>query len=187
MKRILQNINIIFDLTNEELAVLEQSLKIVTLKKNDMFLEAGTICEQIAFLESGCMRLFFDTPKKEACSDFYFENAVVGSFASFLNKSPSNVNIAAIEPCELLVLSHKSVMELITNYSKLSLLADSIIREQFLKAEKRESSFLVQSPEERFKNLLEEHPKIFKRVPEDVWRKDLGRLMAVGVCGRRGR
>ena len=74
MKRVLQNIQIIFDLTNDEKTALEHSLKEVIMSKNELFLQAGSVCDRLAFLESGCMRLFFDTPKKEACSDFYFEN-----------------------------------------------------------------------------------------------------------------
>lgn len=90
---------------------------------------------------------------------------MVGSLASFLSQTPSLVNIAAIENCKYYVLNRDDVMELVSKYDSLKKMADIIVQEQLLRAEKREAALLSVNPEERFKNLMEEHPKIFKRIP----------------------
>jgi len=165
MKRILFNIQRVFHTSEEELKGIEQAMRIVFLSKNEFFLKENEVCRSIAFLEKGSMRLFYDSPEKEVCNDFFFENSVIGSFASFLTQAPSIVNIAAIEQCELLVFDHADVVKLMDRFPSLKKLAEVIVQDQFTRAEKREAALMRNSPEERFRNLLEEHPKIFKRIP----------------------
>lgn len=165
MKHILFNIQRVFHTTNEELKAIEKAMCVVSLNKNDFFLTENQICQSIGFIEKGSMRLFYASQDKEVCNDFFFENSAIGSFASFLTQSPSMVNITAIEKCELLVFDYADVMELMEKFPSLKNLARAIVQDQFIRSEKREAALLRDSPEERFRNLLEEHPKIFKRIP----------------------
>lgn len=165
MERLLDNIKKTLNPSAEEFNALRQATTVVKLEKAEHFLTAGEICRSVAFLEKGSMRLYLSSPEKEVSSDFFFENSFIGSFASFLSQQPSLVNISAIEPCELLVLDYEDVVRLVKEFPTWGKLADVIIQEQFLRAEKRESALLLHSPEERFRKILEEHPKLFKRIP----------------------
>lgn len=165
MERILDNIKKTLNPSAEEFDALRQAITVVKLEKAAHFLTVGEICRSVGFIEKGSMRLYLSSPEKEVCSDFFFENSFIGSFASFLSQQPSLVNISAIEPCELLVLHYEDVMRLVKESPTWNKLADVIVQEQFLRAEKRESALLLHSPEERFRKILEEHPKLFKRIP----------------------
>jgi len=165
MQRILFNIQRVIGATDEEIKALEEKLTFRSLEKGAFFLKTGDVCREVGFLEKGSMRLFYDSPNKEACSDFYFENSFVGSFASFMGKTPSLVNIAAIEPCELSVIRFDDIDTLSQRYAVFKKLQYIIIQEQFYKLERREASLLLLNPEERFSELVELHPKIFKRIP----------------------
>jgi len=165
MRKILFNIQRVFHASGEELHALESAMQVVHLDKNEFLLKEGEICRSIGFLEKGSMRLFYESSDKEVCNDFFFENSLIGSVASFLSQTPSIVNIAAIEPCELLLWNLDDVTELIAKHPALKKLAEIIVQEQFIRAERREADLLSKSPEERFKKLLEVHPKIFKRIP----------------------
>ncbi|MFB6340151.1 Crp/Fnr family transcriptional regulator [Saccharicrinis sp. FJH62] len=165
MNQILFNIQRTLNATEEELEALDHVMEPVILEKNEFFLKEFEICQSLAFMEKGSMRLFYDSPDKEICNDFFFENSLVGSVASFLSGMPSLVSIAAIERCELLVFKKNEINTLIQEHPNLRKLAEFILQEHLLQTEKREASLLKYSPETRFKNLLEEHPKIFKRIP----------------------
>jgi len=165
MSRILFNIQRVFHTSEEELEAIKDAVQRVYLEKNDFFLKENEICRSIGFIEQGSMRLFYESPDKEVCNDFFFENSVIGSLASFLTQTPSIVNIAAIEKCELLLLGYDDVIRLTEKYPALQRLSQIILQEQLIRAERREAALLRNSPEERFRNLLEEHPKIFKRIP----------------------
>lgn len=165
MKRIFFNIHKTFNTTSEEQDAIINTAQIRFLAKNELFLREGEVCKSLGFIEKGSMRLYYDSPDKEVCNDFFFENSVIGSFASFFTEMPSIVSIAAIEDCEIVLFDKNELVELIQKFPSLKRLANFILQEQFLRTEKREEALLKFSPETRFKNLLEEHPKIFKRVP----------------------
>lgn len=165
MKRIFDNIQKIFPLTGDAFEALKSSARITHLQKNEFFLTEGEVCTSIGFIERGSMRLFYSSPDREACNDFFFENSVVGSFASFLSETPSIVNIVAIENCEIIEFNKQAIEQLTHLHPSLRQLSDFIVQEHFIRTEKREEALLKFSPELRFKNLLEEHPKIFKRIP----------------------
>ncbi|WP_167619651.1 Crp/Fnr family transcriptional regulator [Maribellus sediminis] len=165
MKKIFYNIQKTFPLGDEAFEKLRSSATAIHLKKNDFFLREGETCSSMGFLEKGSMRLFYSSPDKEACNDFFFENSVIGSLASFMAQTPSIVNIVAIEECEVISFRHSDVFDLIHHYPSIRKLTDFILSEHLIRAEKREEVLLKLSPENRFKKLLEEHPKIFKRIP----------------------
>lgn len=165
MKQVLYNIQRVFHTSDDQIKAIENVMQVVSLEKNKFFLKENEICKSIGFIEHGSMRLFYETPEKEVCNDFFFENSLVGSMASFLTQTPSIVNIAAVEKCELLLFEYSDVITLTQKFPALKILANIILQEQLIRAEKREASLLRDTPEERFKNLLEEHPKIFKRIP----------------------
>ncbi|SFC23137.1 cAMP-binding domain of CRP or a regulatory subunit of cAMP-dependent protein kinases [Flagellimonas taeanensis] len=165
MNQLIFNIERTFKASEEELSALKSIMKEESLEKNGMFLSSGQVCNKLAFISKGAMRLFYDSPDKEVCNDFFFENSMVGSLASFLSQTPSIVNIAAIEPCTLFVLHREDVIRLVADHESLNKMAQVILQEQLLRAEKREAALLGVNPEERFKNLMEVHPKIFKRIP----------------------
>lgn len=165
MKRLLENIRLSLNPTRTELAALNRAFTTEYLDKNAFFLETGGPANKVAFLEKGSMRQFFCAGGKESTGDFFFENSFIGSLGSFLSQKPSRINIAAIEPCELLVLDYEKAMALLAEFPTMKKLAMIILQEEFLRAETREYALLELSPEERFQKLMAEHPKIFKRVP----------------------
>ena len=111
------------------------------------------------------MRLYYDSTNKEVCNDFYFENSLVGSMANFLSGTPSMVNIVAVERTELLLIGFKDAIDLVTKYKTLNKFAFTLLQEELQRAERRAAELLKFAPEDRFKNLMDVHPKIFKRVP----------------------
>lgn len=163
--RVLFNIERLINPSPIEKAELEKVLHARTLKKNELFLKEGDICESIAFVEKGSVRDYYQTEDREVCKDFIFENGVIGSFASFFSQVPSALYIEALEETQILELFYSDVTYLLNNFQSWRKLGQIIAQEQFVKAEKREAALLKDLPEVRFRALIEEHPKIFKRVP----------------------
>jgi CRP-like cAMP-binding protein len=165
MDQLIFNIERTFKASEEELLELRSFMKVSSLEKNEYFLKTGEVCNTLAFITNGSMRLYYDSPNKEVCNDFFFENSLVGSIASFMSNIPSIINIVAIEKCSLITLHKDDIMTLIKKHESFKNMANIIIQEQLIRSEKREAELLQNSPEDRFKNLMEEHPKLFKRIP----------------------
>ncbi len=135
------------------------------LAKNELFLKEGEVCTTIGFIEQGSARLFYIVDEREISKDFLFENAIIGSFASFFSQLPSSLNVAALEETHILEMDYRQVMYLYDHYPAWQKLGRIIAQDQFIRSERREASLLKDSPELRYLSLIEEHPKVFKRVP----------------------
>jgi CRP-like cAMP-binding protein len=110
----------------------------------------------------------------EIASQFFFENEMVASIESFRSKTTSILNIQAIEPTTLLVLSRKH-FEIILNESpqaKDFLLETALKR--FSDYTKLYLSFLKNNPAERYKDLITNQPNIIQRVPQHYIASYLG-------------
>lgn len=86
--------------------------------------------------------------------------------ASFITGQPSNIYMEAMEDCDLFVFK-KHDMERLYEYSptfqKMSRL---IIEFNFIGLTRRVEGLFLQSPEERYLQLIQTRPKIFQRVPQ---------------------
>lgn len=165
MDHVLTNIQRVIQPSEEAFGALRRALKPRKIDKSEHFLKEGQVCKTIGFVERGSFKLYYNTSKKEVCKGFLFENDVVGSLASFLSMTPSRVNIVAMEPGDVFEIDYLALFQLVDEFPAWKKLANIIVEDQLLRFEHREASLLKDSPEVRFRKLMEEHPKIFKRMP----------------------
>jgi CRP/FNR family transcriptional regulator, anaerobic regulatory protein len=163
--RVLFNIERLIKPSPEEKEAFLNIVKTRTLKKNEFFLKEGEVCRSIAFIEKGSLRYYYQVEDKEISKNFAFENDVIGSFASFITQGPSLFYIEAMEETVIIELKLEDVMALYSQYPIWRNLGRILVQDQYIHLEKREASLLKDPPEKRFSSLVEEHPKIFKRVP----------------------
>lgn len=163
--RVLYNIERLMCPSLEEKNALEAIIHKRTLKKNEYFLKAGSLCQSIAFIEKGSVRYFYEQDERQINKDFLLENGLVCSFASLFSEEPSTIFIQAMEQTDIVEMQYQDVLQLQESYPVWQKLSRIIIQEQIIRAEKREAAFLKDLPETRFRSLIEEHPTIFKRVP----------------------
>ena len=67
-----------------------------SLKKKQHYLKEGEICNKVAFITKGCVRMYFLVDGEEICKDLQFENAFTGSLASMMLRKPAFFNMDAI-------------------------------------------------------------------------------------------
>jgi CRP/FNR family transcriptional regulator, anaerobic regulatory protein len=97
--------------------------------------------------------------------DLLFEKTFTGSLASFTLQKPAQFNVAAIEETSLLVIQRNALLELFEKYTCWQKLGRLLAEGLAIRKELREISFLKDSPEERYRKLLEEQPIVLQRVP----------------------
>ena len=165
MERVLYNIEQIINPSPAELDALRSILRPRVLARQEHFLREGEVCRSVALVEKGSLRLYYTVDGREICKDFLFQNAVAGSFASFFTQQPSALNVAALEETTLLEMAHADVLYLYDHYPAWQKLGRLVVQEQLVRSERREASLLKDPPEVRYRNLVEEHPKVFKKVP----------------------
>lgn len=142
-----------------------------------ILLNEGEVSERIFFIEKGCIRCWFNKDGKDLTLQFFIEGGMVASIESFKKKIPSPVTIETLEHCILWCVEKKD-MDIILN----ELIEIPELRNQFIDLifertfdyMKHFVSFIRDTPEQRYLNLLKENPQIIKRVSQHYIASYLG-------------
>ena len=142
-----------------------------------VLLEEGKISGNYIFIEQGCIRTFFYNNGNDKTVQFFFENEGLTSFDSFVNNTPSAFTIETIEPSVVYLLPKQYVSQLMDELSR-----EPDFLQMILQVSARRQthyinefvSFIRDTPEERYQNLLTERPHIVQRVPQHYIASYLG-------------
>lgn len=142
--------------------------------KKHLLTGVGSTAREAYFLNTGAARLYFIKDGEEICANFIFEGGFITSFESFLMQSPSRQAVETLEECELLVLNKAKLEALIKAHPKFNMFSKAIAEQAFIMLQRRASSFILDSPEERYMNMISERPEILHRVPQHMIASYLG-------------
>lgn len=142
-----------------------------------VLLEEGQVSGHFIFVEKGCVRAFFHNKGEDKTVQFFFENEGLTSFESFLKNTPSLFTVETLEPSIIYLLPKVHVHTLIEELRQepyfLNLILE-VAAERQLHYMHEFVSFIRDTPEERYQNLLNERPHIIQRVPQHYIASYLG-------------
>ena len=142
-----------------------------------VLLEEGKKSQHYIFIEKGCVRLLFNNNGDNKTVQFLFENEGLTSFDSFVNNVPSVFTIETIEPSVVYMLPKQYVLQLIDELSREPHFVQMILQ---MSAQRQVHyinefvSFIRDTPEQRYQNVLEKRPHIIQRVPQHYIASYLG-------------
>jgi CRP-like cAMP-binding protein len=136
------------------------------LKKKEFFVKQGEICRFIGLIESGVLRSYIEKDGKEFIKDFYFTGMFVVSYGSFLTGNPSFANIQALEDCQLITLSRSAYDRLLAESNEWYKFGKYISDCLLIRKCQKETSFLMNDANERYKLLLQTYPRIEQHVSQ---------------------
>ncbi|KAA5532750.1 Crp/Fnr family transcriptional regulator [Taibaiella lutea] len=140
-------------------------------------LREGEIAKKMFLVEKGCLRAWFNNDGKDLTFQFFLENSTVASLESFRKEIPSPITLETIEPSVLWYAHKKDIEKIIAEISEVPTLRDKFINSIFERTfdyMKHFFSFIKDTPEQRYLNLIEEKPEIIKRVPQHYIASFLG-------------
>lgn len=153
------------DFTNEDLSLIYDKIEIVKLKKNEIFINEGEIANKIAFTNKGYLRVYYNFDGEEITRDITPLHTFATALPSFVTQKPSFEVISAITDCELVTVKKENLDFLYSNYPKWERLGRRIIEEMFVESQRRIYSFITETAETRYKNLLKQYPDMIQEVP----------------------
>lgn len=152
-------------LSLESMEALSKKLKRLDLPSHSFLVKEGSRCNHIYFMQSGCLRGFYNLDGKEATYWFAFENNFVTSFYSFNSGNPSFENIQALEDSVLWCLSHEELHQLYNQYPDIDRLGRISHEKYYMMLQERFISIHFKEAKERYTKLLDSAPHILQRVP----------------------
>jgi CRP-like cAMP-binding protein len=163
--------------SDEEWALFCSFLSFQQLEKKEQFATEGKVCSKVGFVVSGAARFYFVKNGVEISNYFSFEGDFISSYKSFLTKEPSAITVEALEPLQLLCYTAEGMQQMLA-HDKLAYKMERfgrLIGEYLICCyEDRLMSFISQTPEERYCNLLQSGYDIVQRIPQHYIANYLG-------------
>ncbi|MDB5024638.1 MAG: Crp/Fnr family transcriptional regulator [Mucilaginibacter sp.] len=165
------------DFNEAEWILFSQHLSFSGLKKKHYFATPEKVCDKVGFIVDGSVRYFHIKDGQDITGYFSFENEFLSSYKSYLTSSPGYTYIQALEDTNLITFTRRDMDEMLSN----PMLAykmerfGRLIAEQYLCCyEDRVVSFITQTPEERYLQLLTTGREILRRMPQHYIANYLG-------------
>jgi CRP-like cAMP-binding protein len=172
-----RNLETFVTFTDEEWDLFAAHLYLRKIKKREAFIRSGTVCNEVGFIYSGTFRFYFLKEGIEISNYFCFERELVSSYRSFLKREPSVINIEAMENAEVICFSHATLEQLSTNPKiayKMERFGRMVAEYLICCYEDRVVAFITQTPEERYRQLLQRQPDLLQRIPQHYVANFLG-------------
>jgi CRP-like cAMP-binding protein len=136
------------------------------LKKKTTILKAGKIAKDVYLVIEGCLRLYYEKDGQDLSAYFFTEGMFAGAYDSFTTRRPSRHSIETIEDSTILTVSYTNWLELFREFPRMNLFVRKIIEERFISLHQLFTSHILDSPEERYMQLLKNYPELINRVPQ---------------------
>lgn len=108
-----QNIKKNLNISHTELEYICQHFKPIDLKKREYLLTQGSVCKFEGFVLEGCFRVFtLDEKGNENTLYFAAKDWWLMDIDSFMNQTPSDLNIQTLEDSKVLLISRQDKMDL---------------------------------------------------------------------------
>lgn len=137
-------------------------------------LKEGQISRTMFFIEKGCLRTWVNNDGKEITTQFFFEGDKVSSIESFRTNQPSLYSIESIEPCILQTVSQQDFQNALENLPEIKKELEEHLFRRLLHSQRVFYSYLKNNPQQRYEELIAEHPHIIQRVPQHYIASYLG-------------
>lgn len=136
-------------------------------KKGKFYNEYKNVCKHLGFILDGVFRTYYlDEKSGEEKNVFFFSsNQVVVSFKSFVTQTPCNYYTQSMTESKILYIHIDHLNKLYKQSHQWEKLGRLIAEMAFTISMDRTESFLFQTPEQRYMDLVRQHPTIFNSIP----------------------
>ena len=151
-----------------------------------ILLEEGKISKTMFFIEKGCLRTWVNANGKDITTQFFFEGDTVSSIESFRTNQPSLYSIESIEPCILQTISQKDFQSILESSPEMKEEIQEHLFRRLVQSQKLFFSFLKNTPQQRYQELIGKQPQIIQRIPQHYIASYLG-ITSVSLSRIRNR
>jgi CRP/FNR family transcriptional regulator, anaerobic regulatory protein len=172
--QILQSIKSIVSLNENEEEAFTKILEIKQFKKKAFLLQQGQICNKVSFINTGCMRLFYEVEGVENTVQFFFADRWYTDYESFLTGNPTIENLQALEDCEVIQFKKSDLYNLYITHPVFERVGRILAENAFLSVSKLNKMLTNEEPQQRYLSLLNQRPEVVKNIPQHYIASYLG-------------
>ena len=160
--------------TREEKKIIESYFSVRQVPKKFTLIQHGKIARELYFINKGLLRLYYTKNTEDITAFIFREHLFSSSYDSFLRQAPSIQGLDTLEDSELLVITRENLNTLYKKVPRMETLARKIAEQRFINAQQILSSYILDSPEERWKKFEATNGDLLLRVPHHMIASFLG-------------
>lgn len=153
------------ELTEQEKETIQSLSLFHAYKKGKILLSEGQLSNKGYFVLKGCIRSYYIIDGDEKTTAFYTEMEGVTPNC-VTDKQPSEYYISCLEDSILLITTPELEQQVFKKFPRFESIC-RIMSEQLVSKKQIDSDqFKIYTPEQRYKNLLENRPDLIRRIPQ---------------------
>ena len=133
-------------------------------KKKSVIDQQGTISKSVYYLNKGILSMEYQHGSKVFVRDFIFRDSPALVYPSFYLEEPSRYSIKAVTDCDVWELTKENFEMGKKKIPNLEIIAFKITNLFHQNIERRFESMITKSAEDRYTELVENHPKIIQSI-----------------------
>lgn len=155
------------DLSDKDIALSVPYWQPRQYKKGDFYNQHRSVCKFLGFILEGVFRSYIvdDRTGEEKNVFLYSGNQFVVTFKSFINQAPCDYHTQAMTDCSVLCINSIDLHALYKKSHGWERFGRLLAQAAFNIVIERTEGFLFKSPEERYLDLITNHPDIFNNIP----------------------
>ena len=155
------------DLTSDDFELSTTFWQQREYKKGEYYNQQKSVCKYLGFITSGVFRSYIvDEKTSEEKNVFlYSKSQFVVTFKSFINQIPCDYHTQAMTDASVIYINIADLLSLYRQSHKWETFGRLLAQEAFNVAINRTESFIFQTPEERYLDLIKYHPDILNNIP----------------------
>ena len=166
---ILNYVSKFISLTDDETKALLEDITIQNFKKGTVLLNEGKVSKEGFFILKGCIRQYCIINGEERTTNFYTEEQWVLSRKSYTQEIPADHYFSCVEDCILLIGNMEKetkFFQKISKFPRLQTLFRSIMEKEIGEYQDTLTTYITETPEQRYLKLLKNRPELIQRVPQ---------------------
>lgn len=149
--------------------------RLITLEANEIYISKGDLGKRLAFIEKGVMRAYTHKENADEVTLFLrWEGQFIASHDTILHHRPSRFIYRALEPSILMEIDYDQLEGMLKLYPDLEPLRNFFLMRMLSETLQVMESFVLQSPEERYRELVTERAQLVNRVADKYIASMLG-------------
>jgi CRP-like cAMP-binding protein len=156
----------VYKLSDKECARIVPLFEMLVVKKNEHLFKEGEIAKHVYFIEKGCVRQYYiNNNGEERTIYFKVENGWASELVSFLDNTPTELNLQALEDSTLQIINQKNWVYAVTRISSFTMGFIRAQQDTNYMLKKRLAEATVETPEEKYLRFIKEEPSLLQRIP----------------------
>lgn len=165
--RLREHVSHLVPLTPDEFPLCTALMIPKRVRKGAYLLQEGEVSKYLAFVTKGCLRSYgIDKKGGEHIVQFALEGWWITDLYSFLTGKPGVYFIDALEESDVLLIDSASYEKLCTTVPKFERYFRILLQNNYVATHRRLLASIGLSAEERYLQMLDEHPTIIQRVAQ---------------------